>query len=86
MLVKTMKVKSKEHKDLPFVIINEEDYNEEIHTKIIETNEEPAPSDNQTVTGEVLSKDDPEHQSLARYSNPKNKKGTAPDPADHQQG
>ena len=36
MLVKTIKVKSKAHPDLDYVIINEDDFDGKIHTKLNE--------------------------------------------------
>lgn len=86
MLLRTLKVKSKDHPDLPFVIINESDFDETKHKVIEEENVVASSGDIQQHKGEPLSADDPKHQSLARTSNPKNKKADAPDPADHQQG
>ncbi|MFM6401876.1 MAG: hypothetical protein ACKPFF_34795 [Planktothrix sp.] len=53
MLVKTIKVKSKAHPDLDYVIINEDDFDGKIHTKLNELK-----SDNQDdeVSGEKHSR------------------------------
>lgn len=68
MLVKTLKVKSKLHPDLPFVLINETDYDERVH-KIIGKNSESDVVD----IDESLTISDVKNQQLARTSSLKNK-------------